>query len=112
MRNDLSHHVRRAPPPQDAAQHVAVGMTSLPPGRNRDRTRLFDNQWRPIWDSTTANTPAYAHIATWVHAVVVYPDGSRWVGQFYRCPEGIRGDEYPPLTPEIYTWCNPFLETT
>jgi len=85
-------------------------MKALPPGRNRDHTRLFDNQWQLIWDSATAMTPAYAHIATWVYAIVDRPDGTRWVGQFSRCPEGIRRDEYPPLTPEIYAWTNPFLE--
>lgn len=62
---------------------------ALPASQSRDRTRLWDKQYRLIWDSATATTPAYQHISTWVNATVDRPDGTRWSGQFYRCPEGI-----------------------
>lgn len=84
-------------------------MKALPPGRNRDHIHLFDNQWQPIWDSATATTPAYAHIATWVHVVIDRADGTRWVGQFYRCPEGIRRWAFEDLA-YVTVWPSPYLE--
>jgi hypothetical protein len=84
-------------------------MTALAVGQGRERTRLFDNQWQPIWDSATATTPAYAHIASWVHAVIDRADGTRWIGQFYRCPEGIRRWAYEDLE-HLIMWPNPLLE--
>lgn len=78
-----------APPPV-SPQRLAVPMTALPPGRGRYRTILFDACWRPIWDSATATTPAYQHVTSWVNAVIHHPDGTRWTGQLYCCPEGIK----------------------
>jgi hypothetical protein len=70
------------------------------------RTRLYDRQWSLLWDSSTDTTPAYRHIATWVRATIEHDDGTRWVGEFYRCPEGIRRDTYPdPAEVErLLTW--------
>ena len=84
-------------------------MKQLPAGQGRDRMRLFDNQWRPIWDSATATTPAYQHIPSWVHAVIDHPDGTRWTGQLYRCPEGIKRWSYEDLR-HITVWNKPHLE--
>lgn len=84
-------------------------MRQLPAGRNRDRTILYDNQWQPIWDSATATTPAYQHIPDWVHAVINHPDGTRWVGRFYRCPEGIKRWSMEDLR-YLTMWPNPMLE--
>jgi hypothetical protein len=66
-----------------------VSQPSLPVGR----TRLWDAQWRLIWDSATATTPAYQHVNTWVNATIDQPDGTRWAGQFYRCMEGVAREE-------------------
>lgn len=84
-------------------------MKQLTAGQGRDHVRLFDNQWRCIWDSATATTPAYQHIADWVHAVIDHPDGTRWVGQFCRCPEGIVRWSYEELS-HVTVWNNPALE--
>lgn len=72
-------------------------MSALPVGTGRDRLRLFDNQWLALWDSAVDTTPAYRHIAHWARACIDYADGSRWVGEMYRCPEGIKRETYPPL---------------
>lgn len=68
---------------------------ALPAGDGRDRVRLWDNQWRALWDSAVDTTPAYRHIATWCHATIDRPDGSRWVGRFTRTREGIIREQYP-----------------
>jgi hypothetical protein len=63
----------------------------LPAGAGALRTRLWDKQYRLIWDSATATTPAYQHVAaTEVNATIDYPDGSRWSGLFYRTRVGVQ----------------------
>ncbi|MCG7596332.1 hypothetical protein [Mycobacterium sp. PSTR-4-N] len=84
-------------------------MKQLPAGQGRDHMCLFDNQWRLIWDSATATTPAYQHIANWVHAVIDHADGTRWVGQLYRCAEGVRRWSMEDLS-RVLVWPNPILE--
>lgn len=66
----------------------------LPPGQQQPRTRLWDRQFRLLWDSTVDSTPAYRHIIDWVNATIDDPDGTRWSGWFHRCPEGIRREAY------------------
>lgn len=82
------------------------GYTALPAGRGREQTRLWDAHYRLIWDSATATTPAYQHVNTWVNATIDYPDGDRWVGQFYRCPEGVKRWAYEDLS-YVTVWPNP-----
>lgn len=65
-------------------------MKQLPAGEGLERTRLWDKCYRLLWDSATATTPAYQHINTWVNASIDKPNGERWVGQFYRSPEGVQ----------------------
>jgi hypothetical protein len=80
---------------------------ALPPGHGHKRTRLWDSQYRLIWDSATASTPAYQHINTWVNATIDL-DGERWSGQFYRSPNGIERwsmDDFPKLL----SWPNPTI---
>ena len=79
---------------------------ALPAGNGQDRTRLFDRQWRLLWDSAVDTTPAYRHINTHVRACIDHPDGARWVGEFYRCPEGIKRDPYPDpgLLDKLLEW--------
>ena len=76
-----------------------------------NRTRAYDRQWRLIWDSDTATTPLYDHISTEVNAIIDHPNGYRWSGMFYRCPEGVKRMKHiDPL--KYLTWpTNPFLES-
>ena len=78
---------------------------ALPRGRG-NHIRLWDRQWRLIWDSHTATTPLYDHVSTLVNATIDYPSGYRWSGFFERCPEGIRrGEHYPPeFWDRLTTW--------
>lgn len=76
-----------------------------------ERLRLWDREYRMIWDSRTATTPAYRHISTWCHATIDYPDGTRWDGQLYRCAEGIIRWSYDDLS-YIVHWPNPILDET
>lgn len=73
-----------------------------------DRMQLRDKYYHRLWDSTTATTPAYRHINTWVNTTIDKPDGTRWWGQLYRCPEGIRRWSSDDLT-IIYHTPNPCL---
>ena len=84
-------------------------MKALMEGRSRNHMRLWDNQWRLIWDSTTATTPAYQHISDRCNATIDYPDGQRWSGIVYRCPEGIQRWSHEDLS-WLTCWPNPFLE--
>jgi hypothetical protein len=85
---------------------------ALPPGHGHKRTRLWDSQYRLIWDSATAATPAYQHINTWVNATIDL-DGDCWSGQFYRCPEGVRREQYHSTRylKHLLKWPNPFEES-
>lgn len=77
------------------------------------RTRIYDKQWRLLWDSDTATTPAYTHISNRANATIDFSDsGTRWVGEFYRCPEGIKRGTYPDPWElrKLMTWPNPFLD--
>jgi hypothetical protein len=76
--------------PEDVLAEAIPGYESIPGFEPHDRLVLWDKYFHPIWVSDTATTPACAHIATWVHATIDKPDGTRWVGQLYRCPEGIK----------------------
>lgn len=62
-----------------------------------DRVRAYDLQWRLIWDSETATTSLWQHMSSECHATIDYPDGRRWSGMFYRCPEGVKRWECPDL---------------
>ena len=50
---------------------------------------LYDKYWRPIWDSETATTPPYQHIADKTMYTIESDDGREY-GIMYRCPEGIK----------------------
>jgi len=64
-----------------------------------------------MWDSATATTPAYQHISTECRATIDHPDGTRWAGMFYRCPEGIKRWSMDDLT-ALTCWPNPLLEAS
>jgi len=64
-------------------------------GAGRDRLRLWDNQWCCMYDSAINPAPVYPYIGMWISATIDYADGTRWIGMFYRCPEGIRRETYP-----------------
>lgn len=74
--------------------------------------RLWDRQWRLIWDSHTATTPLYDHVSTYVNATIDYPNGYRWSGFFERCPEGIRRGEHHFMEDLEYinAWSNPIFK--
>ena len=77
------------------------------------RMTLWDKQFRLVWDSETAVTPAYQAITQcitgWVHATIDFTDGFRWTGQLFRCPEGVKRFSRADLT--YVTWpVNPMLE--
>lgn len=74
-----------------------------------DRLRLWDRNWRLLWAADTSTEPAYRYVNTWVNATIDYDDGTRWVGQVYRCPEGLKRWSYEDLTKLTY-WPNPVLE--
>lgn len=95
-------------------EEIAEWPNQLPPGKRQKRTRLWDRQWRLLWDSAVDSTPAYKHISTWVNAAIDDPDGTHWVGEFYRCPEGIRREKYPDFefSKRILTWPKPPFEDT
>lgn len=67
-----------------------------------EHVRLWDNEYRLIWDSQTATTPAYQHISTQVNATIDYGDWrTRWNGIFYRCPEGIQRMRHADLVHDL-----------
>ena len=72
-----------------AGERGCAVSAALPVGLGYDRLRLWDRYYLPLWDSATATTPAYQHIATWVNATIQYPDGTHWHGQLIRTPNGI-----------------------
>jgi len=80
---------------------------ALPAGTGRDRLRLWDDQWCCMYDSAVNPAPVYPYIGTWISASIDYADGApRWIGMFYRCPEGIKRETYPPdeYRKYIITW--------
>ena len=74
-----------------------------------NRTRAYDRQWRLIWDSDTATTTLYDHISSEVYATIDQPDGQRWSGMFYRCPEGVKRWTHPDLKRSLNWPTNPLL---
>lgn len=70
-----------------------------------DRLRLWDNQWRLLWDED-ATTPAYQLISTWVNATIDHSDGTLlWSGRMYRTPCGIqRETDMRPYLRHLLQW--------
>jgi hypothetical protein len=83
-----------------------------------ERMTLWDKQFRLVWDSDLRSAmrdpklgPAYEavnEVDGWVNAVIYFTDGTRWTGQLFRCPEGIKRFSREDLS--YFSWpVNPLL---
>lgn len=79
-----------------------------------ERLILWDRNWRPFWDSASATRGAYELVNGWCHATIDASDGTRWVGQMYRCAEGVRRFSFADRERMQYLtqWPNPLVATT